>query len=64
LAKADSSIRCNFDFDSNVIVVSDMHLKKQDLHATSTDAGLSIDLKPFPENADSSIRCNSNSIQM
>jgi hypothetical protein len=26
---ADSSIRCNFDFDSNVTDVSDLHAEKQ-----------------------------------
>jgi hypothetical protein len=37
---ADSSIRRNFEFDSNVTVVSDLHLEKQELHTTSTDAGI------------------------
>jgi hypothetical protein len=35
-----------------------MHLEKQDLHSTSTDAGTSMVVKPLPINADSSIRCN------
>jgi hypothetical protein len=55
---ADSSIRCSFEFDSNVTDVSDVHLSKQDLHTTSTDEGIWIVLKRLPENADSSIRCN------
>jgi hypothetical protein len=38
-ANADSSIRCNFEFDSNVTDVSDVQLEKQELHNTSTDAG-------------------------
>jgi hypothetical protein len=54
----DSSIRCNFEFDSNVPDVSDVQLEKQDLHKTSTDAGISMVFKPLPANADSSIRCN------
>jgi hypothetical protein len=29
-ANADSSIRCNFEFDSNVTDVSDVHLEKHD----------------------------------
>jgi hypothetical protein len=29
-ANADSSIRCNFEIDSNVTDVSDVHLEKQD----------------------------------
>jgi hypothetical protein len=37
---AHFSIRCNFEFDSNVTVVSDVQLAKQDLHNTSTDAGI------------------------
>jgi hypothetical protein len=36
---ADSSIRCNCEFDSNVTDVSDVQGEKQDLHSTSTDAG-------------------------
>jgi hypothetical protein len=40
LVNADSSIRCNFEFDSNVTDVSDRQLEKQDLHTTSTDAGM------------------------
>jgi hypothetical protein len=55
---AYSSIRCNFEFDSNVTDVSELHLSKQDLHNTSTDAGMSIVVKPLHENAYSSIRCN------
>jgi hypothetical protein len=55
---ADSSIRCNFEFDSNVTDVSDLQLEKQDLHKTSTDVEISIVLKPLPANADSSIQCN------
>jgi hypothetical protein len=39
-ANADSSIRCNFEFDSNVTVASDLQLEKHDLHTTSTDAGI------------------------
>jgi hypothetical protein len=57
-ANAYSSIRCNFEFDSNVTDVSDSQLEKQDLPSTSTDAGTAIVLKPLPANADSSIRCN------
>jgi hypothetical protein len=55
---ADSSIRCNFEFDSNVTNVSDLQLEKQDLHTASTDAGISMVSKPLSRNADSSIRCN------
>jgi hypothetical protein len=44
---ADSSIRCNFELDSNVTDVSDVQLEKQDLHTTSTDAGISIVHKPL-----------------
>jgi hypothetical protein len=59
LAKnADFSIRCNFEFDSNVTDVSDLQLSKHDLHNTSTDAGIWIAVRPRLENADSSIRCN------
>jgi hypothetical protein len=39
-SNADSAIRCNFEFDSNVTNVSDLQQKKQDLHKTSTDAGI------------------------
>jgi hypothetical protein len=39
-ANADSSIRCNFEFDSNVTDVSDWQVEKQDLHSISTDAGI------------------------
>jgi hypothetical protein len=39
-ANADSLIRCNFELDSNVTNASDMQLKKQDLHTTSTEAGI------------------------
>jgi hypothetical protein len=35
-----------------------VQLEKQELHSTSTDAGISIVLKPLPANAHSSIRCN------
>jgi hypothetical protein len=38
-ANTDSSIRCNFEFDSNITDVSDWQLKKQDFPSTSTDAG-------------------------
>jgi hypothetical protein len=38
-SNADASIRCNFEFDSNVTHVSDVELEKHDLHSTSTDAG-------------------------
>jgi hypothetical protein len=55
---AYSSIRCNFEFDSNVTDVSNQHCRKQDLHNTSTDAGISILVKSLIENAYSSIRCN------
>jgi hypothetical protein len=55
---ADSSIRCNIEFDSKLIVVSDLHEEKHDLHNTSTDAGTSIVTKLVCANADSSIRCN------
>jgi hypothetical protein len=44
--------------DSNVTDVSDVHPEKHDLHATSTDAGISIVFKRLAANADSSIRCN------
>jgi hypothetical protein len=37
---AESSIRCNFEFHSNVTDVSDLHTEKQYLHTTSTDAGI------------------------
>jgi hypothetical protein len=57
-ANADSSIRCNFEFDSNVIDVSELQPEKQDLQTTSTDAGIAIVFKPVFTNADSSIRCN------
>jgi hypothetical protein len=57
-ANAYSSIRCNFEFDSNVTEVSDVQLAKQYLHTTSTDAGTSILLKPLLANALASIRCN------
>jgi hypothetical protein len=36
---ADSSIFCNFEWDSNVTDVSNVQLNKQVLHNTSTDAG-------------------------
>jgi hypothetical protein len=39
-ANADSSIRCNFEFDFNVIDVSDLQFEKHDLPSTSTDAGI------------------------
>jgi hypothetical protein len=39
-SNADSSIRCNFEFDSIVTDLSDVHLEKQYLHTTSTDAGI------------------------
>jgi hypothetical protein len=52
---AYSSIRCNFEFDSNVTDVSDVQLEKQDLPITSIDAGIWIVFKPLSENADSSI---------
>jgi hypothetical protein len=48
----------NFEFDSNVINVRDLHLEKRDLHTTSTEAEISMVLKPLPANADLSIRCN------
>jgi hypothetical protein len=57
-ANADSSSRCNFEFDSNLTDVSDLHLEKQDLHTTSTEAGISMVFKSLSRNADSSIRCN------
>jgi hypothetical protein len=34
---ADSSIRCNFEFDSNVTDVSDLQLEKQLIVDTETD---------------------------
>jgi hypothetical protein len=43
---ADSSIQCNFEFDSNVTDVNDAHLEKQDLHTASTDAGKDIKRRP------------------
>jgi hypothetical protein len=55
---ADSSIRCIFEFDSNVTDASELHSEKQDLHTTSTDPRLSMVIKPLPANADSSIRRN------
>jgi hypothetical protein len=45
---ANSSIRCNFDSDSNGTHVSDSHLEKHDLQSTSTDLGTIIDLKALP----------------
>jgi hypothetical protein len=57
-ANADSSIRCNFELDSNVTDESDLQKEKHDLHTTSTDAGTSIVFKPVHANASSSIRCN------
>jgi hypothetical protein len=57
-ANAYSSIRCNFEFDSNVTDVSDVQLQKQDLHKTSTEAGIRMVFKPLSANASSSIRCN------
>jgi hypothetical protein len=57
-ANEDSSIHCNFEFDSNVTDVSNVHLSKQNSRTTSTDAGISIVLKAHPSNADASIRCN------
>jgi hypothetical protein len=36
----DSSIRCNFEFDSNVIDENDMQDDKQDLWSISTDEGM------------------------
>jgi hypothetical protein len=44
--------------DSNVTDASDVQLEKQDLHTTSTYAGILIIFKPLDANADSSIRCN------
>jgi hypothetical protein len=37
----------NFAFDSNAPDVGDVQLEKQDLHITSTDAGISIVFKPI-----------------
>jgi hypothetical protein len=34
------SIHCNVEFDSNVTDASDVHLDEQDVHTTSTDAGI------------------------
>jgi hypothetical protein len=39
-------------------VKCDSQLEKQDLHTTSTDAGISIVATPLSANADCSIRCN------
>jgi hypothetical protein len=57
-ANADSSIRCNFEFISNVSDVSDSHLEKHSLQRTSTEEGIIIAVKPLHANADASIRCN------
>jgi hypothetical protein len=46
------------EFDSNVADVRDVHAEKQDLHTISTDAGMSMIVKPLHPNARSSIRCN------
>jgi hypothetical protein len=57
-SKQSTATSRSFEFDSNVIDVSDLHLEKRLLHNTSTDAGTSIVFKPLCANADSSIRCN------
>jgi hypothetical protein len=57
-ANADSSIRCNFESDSNVTDTSNWHGEKQDVQSTSTDAGTIILFIPLSVNANSSIRCN------
>jgi hypothetical protein len=54
-ANANLSSHCNFEFDSNLIDVSDLHQKQQKLHTISTDAGISIVFKPLSANAYSSI---------
>jgi uncharacterized UPF0146 family protein len=56
-ANAESSIRCNFEFDSIATDVSDLHSEKQHVQTTSTDAGMAIVLKSLHANADCSIRC-------
>jgi hypothetical protein len=53
---ADSSIQSNFEFDSNVIEINDLHARKQCRQITSTDDGLCMRFKPLSENAYSSIR--------
>jgi hypothetical protein len=52
---ADSSIRCNFESDSNATDVSDLQLEKHCLQSTSTDLGTIIDVKALPRNSVSSI---------
>jgi hypothetical protein len=39
-----------------VIDESDLHSKKHDLHKTSRDDGIAIDVKPLQQNANSSMR--------
>jgi hypothetical protein len=55
---ACSSIRDNFDPDSNVSEVSDPHRRKQHSPMNSTDAGITISSNPVSENARFSIRDN------
>jgi hypothetical protein len=62
LRNAYSSIRRNFEDDSNATNVSDLQSEKQSLQSTSTDAGIIIAVKLLPRNADSSIRCNFESL--
>jgi hypothetical protein len=45
---ADSSIRCNFESDSNVFDVSDLQLEKHCLQSISTDRGTINDVKQLP----------------
>jgi hypothetical protein len=55
-AKTPASLRCNFEFGSNVTDVSDVQLKKQNLQSNSTEEGIIIAVKPLTANADTSIR--------
>jgi hypothetical protein len=57
-SKQPTSTSRRFERVSNVTDVSDMQLEKQNLHTTSTDAGISIVIKPLHANAYSSICCN------
>jgi hypothetical protein len=42
--------------DSNVTDARDLQFKEQEMHTTSTDAGLSMVFTSLPRNLDSSIR--------
>jgi hypothetical protein len=55
---ANSSIRTNFDSDSNVTDESDLQHQKQYSPSDSTDDGITRSVSPLSWNADASIRNN------